>query len=118
MQKELITKIENHNRKIKEAFSVMDNTRTRTEDGIEITSHSFYITRHDEWKLNIKELDKFLDEVIEQSIDNVEVDINHHFRNKNVKVSSYTFEFKEDNSIIRYNYLHSVRIIPRKESVL
>lgn len=114
MQETLIRQIENHNRKIKEAFNTQEITRTRIEDDIEITSHTFYIVRHNEWKLNIKELDKFLDEMIEQSIDNVEVDINHHFRNKNVKVSSYIFEFKEDNSIIRYNYLHSVRIIPKK----
>ena len=82
MQKELIAKIENHNRKIIEAFNPENNTTTKTENGIEITSHSFYITHHDEWNLNTKELDKFLDEMVEKSIGDMEVDVVHHFRNK------------------------------------
>lgn len=76
----LIRQIENHNRKIKEAFNPENATSTKIENGIEITSHSFYITRHDEWNLNTKELDKFLDEMVEQSIDNVEVDVIHSLK--------------------------------------
>ena len=34
MQKELMDKIENHNRKIKEAFNTENNTTTKTENGI------------------------------------------------------------------------------------
>lgn len=115
MQETLIRQIENHNRKIKEAFNPENATSTKIENGIEITSHSFYITRHDEWNLNTKELDKFLDEMVEQSIDNVEVDVVHHFRNKNVKVYSYVFTFNEDNKITKYNYYHAARIVPKKE---
>lgn len=116
MQKELIAKIENHNRKIKEAFNPENNSTTKTENGIEITSHSFYITHHDEWNLNTKELDKFLDEMVEKSIDGMEVDVVHHFRNKNVKVYSYVFTFNEDNKITKYCYYHAVRIIPKKKT--
>lgn len=115
MQKELITKIENHNRKIIEAFNPENNSTTKTENGIEITSHSFYITHHDEWNLNTKELDKFLDEMVEKSIGDMEVDVVHHFRNKNVKVYSYVFTFNEDNKITKYCYYHAARISPKKK---
>lgn len=116
MQKELIAKIENHNRKIIEAFNPENNSTTKTENEIEITSHSFYITHHDEWNLNTKELDKFLDEMVEKSIGDMEVDVVHHFRNKNVKVYSYVFTFNEDNKITKYCYYHAARISPKKKA--
>ena len=116
MQKELLAKIENHNRKIKEAFSIENNVITKVENGVNITTNTFLILNHDEWKLNIKELDKLLDEKIENSIYDVEVDINHCYKGKNVKISSYTFSFKGENIITNYCYIHGVRIIPKKKA--
>lgn len=116
MQKDLMNKIENHNRKIKEAFNIESTTSTKIENEVNITTNTFLIKNHDEWKLNIKELDKLLDEKIEKSIHDVEVDINHCFKGKNVKISSYTFSFKGENIITNYCYIHVVRIIPKKKA--
>ena len=116
MQKELMDKIENHNRKIKEAFNIESTASTKVENEICITSSTFYFVNHDEWKLNTKELDKIIDEKIEKSIGDMEVDVVHHFRNKNVKVYSYVFTFNEDNKITKYCYYHAARISPKKKS--
>lgn len=116
MQKELLAKIENHNRKIKEAFSIENNVITKVEDGVNITTNTFLILNHDEWKLNVKELDKLLDEKIENSIYDVEVDINHCYKGKNVKISSYKFSFKGENFITNYYYIHAIKFIPKKKA--
>lgn len=116
MQKELMDKIENHNRKIKEAFNIESTASTKVENEICITSSTFYFVNHDEWKLNTKELDKIINEKIEKSIHDVEVDISHSFKGKNVKISSYTFSFKGNDFINNYYYIHAVRIIPKKKS--
>lgn len=116
MQKELMDKIENHNRKIKEAFNIESTTSTKVENEVNITTNTFYFINHNEWKLNIKELDKILDEKIDNSIYDVEVDINHCFKGMNVKISSYTFSFKGENFITNYCYIHGVRIIPKKKA--
>lgn len=116
MQKELMDKIENHNRKIKEAFNIESTASTKVENEICITSNTLYFVSHDEWKLNTKELDKIIDEKIEKSIHDAEVDISHSFKGKNVKISSYTFSFKGNDFINNYYYIHAVRIIPKKKS--
>lgn len=116
MKKELMDKIENHNRKIKEAFNIESTASTKVENEICITSSTFYFVNHDEWKLNIKELDKLLDEKIENSIYDVEVDINHCYKGKNVKISSYKFSFKGESLITNYYYIHAIKFIPKKKA--
>ena len=116
MQKELMDKIENHNRKIKEAFNIESTTSTKVENEVNITTNTFLILNHDEWKLNIKELDKLLDEKIENSIYDVEVDINYCFKGKNVKISSYKFSFKGENFITNYYYIHAIKFITKKKA--